>query len=75
MHLFGKLGKSSSSLGHRKVSSPWNRLGRFQLTVLMFFFLFSLSFSVRRLIRSRKTNGKSWNVPLFDEIFLMFNIL
>ena len=76
MHRFGKLRKSSSSLGHRKVTSSWNRLGRFQVTVLYvyFFVLLALSFSVRRLIRSRKTNGKSLIVSLFDEILLMSNI-
>ena len=68
------LDKNFSSLGHRKVTSSWNRLGRFQVTVFFFFVLFSLSFSVRRLIRSRKTNGKSWNVSFFDEMLLMFNI-
>lgn len=70
------LDKNLSSLGQRKVTSSWNRLGRFQVTVLFlyFFVLFSHSFSVRRLIRSRKTNGKSWNVSLFDEMLLMFNI-
>ena len=68
------LDKNLSSLGRRKVTSSWNRLGRFQVTVLSlyFFVLFSLSFSVRRFIRSRKTNGKSWNVSLFDEMLLMF---
>ena len=68
------LDKNLSSLGRRKVTSSWNRLGRFQVTVLFlyFFVLFSLSFSVRRFIRSRKTNGKSWNVSLFDEMLLMF---
>lgn len=68
------LDENLSSLGQRKVTSSWPRLGRFQVTVLFvyFFVLFSLSFSVRRLIRSRKTNGKSWNVSLFDEMLLMF---